>query len=137
MSLNYKIIDKRQQLMQQTIQVLCNDPRKSASHICVIPQKDQLQLRLLVVVNKAQFNPVNTRCGTHYTPPLITQSIKLGYPNLPHLNPSRPRQGPLCGVVSLSPHGITRSALIPYVKHQPHLRYTSKGLVTIEAPCNC
>ena len=59
--------------------IICNDSRKSASHICVIPQKDQSQLRLLVVVNKAQFNPVNTRCGTHYTPTHITQSIKLGY----------------------------------------------------------
>ena len=65
----------------------CNDPRKSASHICAIPQKDQSLLRLLVVVNKAQFNPVNTRCGTHHTPTHITQSIKLGYHNLPHLNP--------------------------------------------------
>ena len=58
---------------------ICNDPRKSASHICAIPQKDQSLLRLLVVVNKAQFNPVNTRCGTHHTPTHITQSIKLGY----------------------------------------------------------
>ena len=30
---------------------ICNDPRKSASHICAIPQKDQSQLRLLVTVN--------------------------------------------------------------------------------------
>ena len=64
-----------------------NDPRKSASHICAIPQKDQSLSRLLVVVNKAQIYPVNTRCGTHYTPTHITQSIKLGYHNLPHLNP--------------------------------------------------
>ena len=57
----------------------CNDPRKSASHICTIPQKDQLQLRFLVVVNKAQIYPVNTRCGTHHTPTHITQSINLGH----------------------------------------------------------
>ena len=54
-----------------------NDPRKSASNICTIPQKDQSQLRLLVVVNKAQIYLVNTRCGTHHTPTHITQSIKL------------------------------------------------------------
>ena len=58
---------------------LCNDPRKSASHICDIPQKDWSQLKLLAVVNNAQFNPVNTRCGTHHTPTHITQSIKLGH----------------------------------------------------------
>ena len=58
---------------------ICNDPRKSASHICVISQKDQSQLRLLVVVNKAQIYPVNTRCGTHHTPTHIKQSIKLGF----------------------------------------------------------
>ena len=63
----------------------CNNPRKSASHICAIPQKDQSQLRLLVVVNKAQFNPINTRCGTHYTPTHITQSIKLGVSQSPPL----------------------------------------------------
>ena len=45
---------------------ICNDPRKSASHICAIPQKDQSQLRLLVIVNKTQIYPVNTRCGTHH-----------------------------------------------------------------------
>ena len=56
---------------------ICNDLRKSASHICAIPQKDQSQLRLLVVINKSQFNPVNTRCRTHHTPTHITQSIKL------------------------------------------------------------
>ena len=56
-----------------------NNPRKSASYICAIPQKDQSQLRLLAVVNKAQFNPINTRCGTHHTPTHITQSIKLGH----------------------------------------------------------
>ena len=38
-------------------------------------------MRLLAVVNKAQFNPVNTRCGTHYTPTHIIQSIKLGHHN--------------------------------------------------------
>ena len=65
---------------------ICNDSRKSASHICAILQKDKSQLRLLVVVNKTQFNPVNTRYGTHHTPTHITQSIKLGYHNLPHLN---------------------------------------------------
>ena len=36
-------------------------------------------MRLLAIVNKAQFNPVNTRCGTHHTPTHITQSIKLGH----------------------------------------------------------
>ena len=61
---------------------ICNDSRKSASHICAIPQKDQSQLRLLVVVNKTQFNSVNTRCGTHHTPTHITQSIKLGHHNI-------------------------------------------------------
>ena len=60
---------------------ICNNPRKSANHICAIPQKDQSQLRLLVVVNKVQFNPVNTRCRIHYTPIHITQSIKLGHHN--------------------------------------------------------
>ena len=65
----------------------CNDPRKSASHICTIPQKDQSQLKLLVVVNKAQIYSVNTRCGTHHTPTYITQSIKLGHHSLSHLNP--------------------------------------------------
>ena len=64
-----------------------NDPRKSTSHICAILQKDWSQLGLLIVVNKPQFNPVNTRCGTHHTPTHITQSIKLGHHNLPHLNP--------------------------------------------------
>ena len=58
---------------------ICNDPRKSASHICAIPQKDQSQLRLLAVVNKAQFNPINIQCGTYHTPTHITQSIKLEY----------------------------------------------------------
>ena len=66
---------------------ICNDPRKSASHICAIPQKDLSLLRLLVVVNKSQIYPVNTQCGTHHTTTHITQSIKLGYHNLPHLNP--------------------------------------------------
>ena len=64
-----------------------NDLRKSVSHICAIPQKNQSQLRLIVVVNKAQFNPVNSRCGTYHTPTHIIQSIKLGHHNLPHLNP--------------------------------------------------
>ena len=36
-------------------------------------------MMLLAIVNKAQFNPVNTRCGTHHTPTHITQSIKLGH----------------------------------------------------------
>ena len=61
---------------------ICNDPRKSVSYICAIPQKDQLQLRLLVVVNKAHIYPVNIRCGTHHLPTHIIQSIKLG----PHTN---------------------------------------------------
>ena len=59
--------------------IICNDPRKSANYICAIPQKDQSQLRLLVVVNKAQIYSVNTRCGTYHTPTHITQSIKLGH----------------------------------------------------------
>ena len=58
---------------------ICNDPRKSTNHISAIPQKDQSQLRFLVVVNKTQIYPVNTRYGTHHTPTHITQSIKLGY----------------------------------------------------------
>ena len=41
---------------------------------------------LLVVVNKTQIYLVNTRCVTHYTPTHITQSIKFGHYNLPHLN---------------------------------------------------
>ena len=64
---------------------ICNNPRKSASHICTIPQKDQSQLRLLVVVNKAQIYPVNTRCGTHRISTHITQSIKLGH-HTAHIN---------------------------------------------------
>ena len=36
-------------------------------------------MRLLAIVNKAQFNPVNTRCGTHHTLTHITQLIKLGH----------------------------------------------------------
>ena len=62
---------------QASSNTICNNPRKSASHICAIPQNDQSQLRLLVVVNKAQIYPVNTRCRTHHTPTHITQSIKL------------------------------------------------------------
>ena len=61
------------------VMVNYNDPRKSASHICVIPQKDQSQLRLLVVVNKAQIYLVNAQCRTYHTPTHITQSIKLGH----------------------------------------------------------
>ena len=44
------------------------------------------KLKLLVVVNKAQIYPVNTRCWTYHISTHITQSIKLGYHNLPHLN---------------------------------------------------
>ena len=58
---------------------ICNDPRKSASHICVIHQKDWSQLRLLIVINKAQIYLVNTQYETQHTPTHITQSIKLGY----------------------------------------------------------
>ena len=61
------------------VMVNYNDPRKSASHICVIPQKDQSQLRLLVVVNKTQIYLVNAQCRTYHTPTHITQSIKLGH----------------------------------------------------------
>ena len=61
---------------------ICNDPRKNTSHICAIPQKDQSQLRLLVVVNKVLIYLVNTRCETHHTSAHITQSIKLGYHNI-------------------------------------------------------
>ena len=39
---------------------ICNDSRKNASHIYAILQNDQLQLRLFTVVNKTQFNPINT-----------------------------------------------------------------------------
>ena len=66
---------------QASLDTICNDLRKSTSHICVIPQNDQSQLRLLVVVNKAQIYLVNTRCDTHHTPTHITQSIKLGHHN--------------------------------------------------------
>ena len=66
---------------------ICNDPRKSVSHICAISQKDYSQLRLLVIVNKAQIYLVNTRCETYHTLTHITQSIKLGHHNLPDLNP--------------------------------------------------
>ena len=65
---------------------ICNDPRKSASHICAIPQKDQSQLSLLIVVNKIQIYLVNTRCGTHHTPTHITQSIKLRHHTLTRQN---------------------------------------------------
>ena len=58
---------------------ICNNPRKSANHICAIPQKDQSQLKLFVVVNKAQIYLVNIRRGTHHTLTHITQSIKLGH----------------------------------------------------------
>ena len=94
---------------------ICNGPRKIASHICATPQNDMSQLRVTVVVNKAQFNPVNTRCGIHHTPIHITHSLKLGHYNLPHIYPSRPRYGLLCGVVSPRPHGVTGPALIPNV----------------------
>ena len=60
---------------------ICNNLRKSASHICTLPQKDLSQLRLFAVINKAQFNPVNTWCRTYHTPTHITQSIKLGRHN--------------------------------------------------------
>ena len=60
---------------------ICNNLRKSASHIYAIPQKNQSQLKLLAVINKAHICPVNIRCGTHHTPIHITQSIKLGYHN--------------------------------------------------------
>ena len=65
---------------------ICNDPRKTANHIYPTPQNEMSKLRVLVVVNKAQFNPVNTCCGIHHTPIHITQSLKLGQYNLPHLN---------------------------------------------------
>ena len=79
----------------------CNDPRKSISHICAIPQKDQLQLRLLAVVNKAQFNPVNTRYETHHTPTHITQSIKFWVSQSPPLKSLTSLLGPtLWGSVS-------------------------------------
>ena len=64
-----------------------NASRKSASHICAVPQKNQLQLNLPIVVNKTQIYPINTRCRTHHIPTHITQSMKLGHHNLPHLNP--------------------------------------------------
>ena len=73
--------NKKSDLHLRKIQIY-NDSRKNASHIFAIPQKDQSQLRLIVVVNKTQTYLVNTRCGTHYTPTHITQSIKLGYHNL-------------------------------------------------------
>ena len=67
---------------QANSDTICNDPRKSASHICAIPQKDQSLFRFLVVVNKTQIYPVNTRCGTHHTPTHFTQSIKLRHHRL-------------------------------------------------------
>ena len=74
---------------------ICNDQRKSASHICTIPQKDKPQLRLLIVVNKAQFNPINTRCGTHHTPTHITQSInQIGASKSPPLKSITSSLGP-------------------------------------------
>ena len=60
---------------------ICNDSRKNTSYFCAIPQNDQSQLRLLVVVNKVQIYPVNTQRGTHHTPTHITQLIKLGHHN--------------------------------------------------------
>ena len=82
---------------------ICNNPRKSASHICTIPQKDQSQLRLLPVVNKAQFNPVNTRCGTYHTPTHITQSIKLGHHSFSYCfnNLRKNTSGSTCGCCGL------------------------------------
>ena len=69
--------------------VICNDPRKNASHICAIPQKDLSQLRLFVIVNKTQIYLVNTRCKTHYIPTHITQSIKFGHHNYNWFDNSR------------------------------------------------
>ena len=66
---------------QANSDTICNDPRKSVSHICAIPQKNQSQLKLFVVINKIQIYPVNTRRETHHTPTHITQSIKLGHHN--------------------------------------------------------
>ena len=58
---------------------ICNDPRKSTNHICVILQKDWSQLKLIVIVNKTKFNPIYAQCGTHHTLTHITQLIKLGH----------------------------------------------------------
>ena len=93
----------------------CNDSGKSVSHKCAISQKDYSKFWHHEVVSKAQLNPVKTWCGTHHTPTHIKQSLQLGHYNLPHLNPSRPYYGPLCGVVSLRSHEVAGSALIPYV----------------------
>ena len=64
---------------QTSSDTICNDPRKSANHIYTISQKNQSQLRLIVVINEAQIYSVNTQCGTYHTPTHFTQSIKLGY----------------------------------------------------------
>ena len=59
--------------------IISNYPRKITSYIYAILQKKQTQLRLIVIVNKAQIYPVNTRCRTHHTSTHIIQSIKLGH----------------------------------------------------------
>ena len=49
------------------------------------------KLKLLVVVNKAQFNPVNTRCGTHHTPTHNSQNSNSHIKFVP-LNQFSPQQ---------------------------------------------
>ena len=48
---------------------ICNNPRTSASHICAYIPKGlvRLQLGLLAIFNKTQFDPVYARCGTQRT----------------------------------------------------------------------
>ena len=103
---------------------ICNNPRKSVSHICAIPQNDQSKLRFLLVVNKAQFNLVYARCGTHHIPTHITQINQIWALQFPPLKSLTSLLGPTLQGSVLSPHGVTGPALIPYVTTQ------GKALVT-------
>ena len=97
------------------IDTICNDPRKSASHVCAIPQKDQSLLRLFATVNKAQIYPINTRSGTHHT---VNQ---IGASQSPPLKTLTSSLGPtLWGNVSEPTWGY-ESALIPSVTTPPIL----------------
>ena len=50
-----------------------NNPRKTLATSALIPPKGlvKLQLGLLAIVNKAQFDPIIARCGTQQTHILI------------------------------------------------------------------
>ena len=97
---------------------ICNNPRKNIGHICAIPQNDQSKLRFLLVVNKAQFNPVYARCGTHHIPTHITQINQIWALQFPPLKSLTSSLGPTLQGSVLSPHGVIGLALIPYVMTQ-------------------